>query len=276
MRISQLASAPPSSTTFTGGAPDVGVTWVVSGWGLELLDQAREGLAERGVALVAAPLGCAGGKGVVEPPAGIVPEAAQGDRVRGDHQVQGHAADPLGMLAHQREREIGAVGDPVRVPLGDPQRHAQVGEVSGVLGRVIGTEVDPLLDETSVASPCRRRLQASRRRGVVDQTDPAGDELETLRAEQKRLGERHPALVHENELSVAVEPFVDQSRRCVDRAAAGTPGQIRDGSGAGVRDTAGTIATARRMLRPVGRLRFSGTTRYRSARPLAPEANPRR
>ena len=65
MSMSQLASAPPSSTTLTRGPPGVSLTRVVSG--LESADQAREGLAHLWVALVAPPLGRAGGKDVVEP-----------------------------------------------------------------------------------------------------------------------------------------------------------------------------------------------------------------
>jgi hypothetical protein len=166
------------------------------------------------------------------------------------------------MLAHESEREIRAVGDPVHVPLRDLERRAQVGEVGGVLGRVVSGQVDPLDDEAPAAGPGGGRLPAPGRGGVVDETDPAGDEPQTLQARQIRLGEGHPALVHENELSIAVQPCVDQSRCACDRAAAGPPCRYTTGSGADVGDTGGTMATARRMLRAVGRLRFSGTTKW--------------
>jgi hypothetical protein len=41
----------------------------------------------------------------------------------------------------------------------------------------------------------------------------------------------------------------------------GPPARYTTGSGAGVGDTGGAMATARRMLRPLARLRFSGTTK---------------
>jgi hypothetical protein len=41
----------------------------------------------------------------------------------------------------------------------------------------------------------------------------------------------------------------------------GPPAKYTTRSGAGVRDTDGTMATATRMVRPVGRRRFSGTTK---------------
>ena len=135
------------------------------------------------------------------------------------------------MLAHEREREIAAVGDPEDVPLGDPQRRPQVGEVGGVLGRVVGAEVDPSLGQTPVAGPRRRHLCAPGRRGVIDQTYAAGDEPGTLRAEERRLGEAHPALVHENELSVAVEPGVDRCRCASDGAPSGAASEVHDGIG---------------------------------------------
>jgi hypothetical protein len=135
------------------------------------------------------------------------------------------------MLAHESEREIRAVGDPVHVPLRDLERRAQVGEVGGVLGRVVSGQVDPLDDEAPAAGPGGGRLPAPGRGGVVDETDPAGDEPQTLQARQIRLGEGHPALVHENELSIAVQPCVDQSRCACDRAAAGTALQVHDGIG---------------------------------------------
>ena len=45
-------------------------------------------------------------------------------------------------------------------------------------------------------------------------------------------------------------------------AAPGPPAMKTTGSGSGLPDAAGTIATASRMVRPSGLERFSGTTRY--------------
>ena len=45
------------------------------------------------------------------------------------------------MVTQKLQREVGAVGDAVDIPLLDAERHAKVGDVRGVLARVVGSEV---------------------------------------------------------------------------------------------------------------------------------------
>ena len=74
-------------------------------------------------------------------------------------------------------------------------------------------------------------------------------------------GEQRPALAHEDQVAVAVHAGVDQDLFRIKELPPGPPARYTTGSGAGGCDTAGTMMTARRMVRPLDLVRFSGTIR---------------
>ena len=65
-----------------------------------------------------------------------------GDVVRGGQdRIEDDAANALGMVAHERLRQVRAIGHPVDVPRVLAENLAKVGEIGGALGRVVGAEV---------------------------------------------------------------------------------------------------------------------------------------
>ena len=64
-----------------------------------------------------------------------------------EDRIQHGAADTVGVLPHDLEAEPGAVGDPEQVPLVVAERNADRLHVVGVVYRVVGVEVDPLVGE---------------------------------------------------------------------------------------------------------------------------------
>src|SRR6185369_16181279 len=56
------------------------------------------------------------------------------------------------MIPQDLQREVGAVGQRVDVPLVDAHRDPEIGDVGGVLGGVVGGEVDALGGEAVSAS----------------------------------------------------------------------------------------------------------------------------
>ncbi len=58
------------------------------------------------------------------------------------HPTQDHRSDLLGMVAHDRLSEAGAIGVAVQVVLLDPQRPRETDDVVGVGGTVVLTQVD--------------------------------------------------------------------------------------------------------------------------------------
>src|SRR5918994_6877630 len=111
MPTSQLASAPPSSTTGFAGrdrSPDR--------IGLEPTHELREGPLEVGEAPAAASLCLAGTKDVLDAITSVGPEPGEVHNTQRHRRVEDDAADALGVIAHDRLREVRAVGDPEHVP----------------------------------------------------------------------------------------------------------------------------------------------------------------
>ena len=133
--------------------------------GLEAVHEPGEGVLQPGMIPPAAALGGARVEQRVEGVPRVRPEPGGLDGLRRHHQVEDDAADAVGVVAHERKREVRPVGDPEDVPPPVAERAPQVRDVGGVLRRVIGREVDALGDETRpaarVAATCRRRVASA-------------------------------------------------------------------------------------------------------------------
>jgi hypothetical protein len=135
------------------------------------------------------------------------------------------------VIAHQSLREIGAIGHPVDVPGFNAEHLAQVGEISGVLGRIIGAEIGAGHGKVAVAGFGRGQMRALRRLGIEAEAEKLSGEFVDGRTSQRRLREHGAALAHHIDVAVADaigsdEP-VDIQRGNVARAA----GEIDDGIG---------------------------------------------
>jgi hypothetical protein len=94
----------------------------------------------------------------------------------------------------------------------DPQRLAQSREVGGVLGGVVGPQVDALSSQTAITPRGGLDMQAPRRRGVVRKADRVRVDLIDPRAGELGLGVELPALVHDDQRPVPVQPGRNQIR----------------------------------------------------------------
>ena len=118
--------------------------------GLELVDQSGEGLLEMRMGGVAGGFRRAGLEEVVEAVACVLPVFGDGVGRRQD-QIEDDAADALRVVAHERLRQVGAIGSPVDIPHGKAEHLAEVGEIGGALGRIVGAEVGAGGGEFAVA-----------------------------------------------------------------------------------------------------------------------------
>jgi hypothetical protein len=153
-----------------------------------------------GIALIASGVGGAFGGNVVH-------HVAEADlllddqvRIRRQHRLQHQAADPLGMIAQQRERNARSIGGAIDVQALDVGRRHQVDDVLGGRLAVVGGEAPPLRNQPVAAGvgilehpvdPAReaRRLVA---RGVVIH----------LRAVQIGFCQARAAHIHQNEIAL--------------------------------------------------------------------------
>ena len=109
------------------------------------------------------------------------------------------------MIAHQAEREIGAVGQPVHIPLLDLQRLAQVGEVRRIFTGVERAQVDALRDEAIAARFGRGHVLGLDGRRIGRQSDRRGKSPVDFGTRQIGHGVGNPALVHDDEVAILVE-----------------------------------------------------------------------
>ena len=106
---------------------------------------------EVGIGRIAAGVGCAVGEEDVE-------GALGGGRSRHQHlvlqrhrRVQDDAANAFRMVPHDRERQAGAVGDAVEVPLVVAECDAEVGNVSGIVGAGVAGHVHGIGGDSGAA-----------------------------------------------------------------------------------------------------------------------------
>ena len=125
------------------------------------------------------------------------------------------------MIAHQRQREIGSVRVSVHVPLADAERVPEGHEVRFVLGRVVRAEIDALANEPATA---RRRgcgLRPAGRGRIVDHTYLRGVESVQLGAVEVGVVVQRSALIHDDDVAIAVDAGVYEERRVENRRLAG-------------------------------------------------------
>ena len=147
--------------------------------------------------LLAGRLGGAGVEHRRQTGGGRGPEAEHGVGLRRHHGVEHDAADALGVVAQGLQCEVGAVGDAVEVPLLDAERHAQVGDVGGVLRRRVRAEVGSGGGEPVAACPGGRgtavgggRVEAvspvqSARNASISGQDSSGSDFQVPRWSRK-------------------------------------------------------------------------------------------
>ena len=169
---------------------------------------------------------------------------------------------PSRVVAHERLRQVGAVGRPVDIPRFNAEHLAEIGEIGGALGRIVGAEVGAGGGELAVAGFGRGQMGALGCLGIEAEAEKLSGEVVAGRAGQRRFREHGAALADHIDVAVADEVGgdkpVDLQRGDVARPA----GQIDNRVGPLLRRASGYFATMSRMVRPFGRLRFSGTTRY--------------
>ena len=156
--------------------------------GLELVDQSGEGFLEMRMGRVAGRFRRAGLEEVVEAVARVLPVCGDGVRRRQDR-IEDDAADALGVVAHERLREVGAIGSPVDIPHGIAEHLAEVGEIGGAFGRIVGAEVGAGGGEFAVAGFRRRQMGALGCLGIEAQAKKLSGEVVGGRAGERRLRE---------------------------------------------------------------------------------------
>ena len=172
--------------------------------GLELVDQSGEGLFEIGMGRVAGRFRRAGLEDVVEAVARVQP--VLGDVVgRGQDRIEDDATDALRVVAHDRLRKVGAIGRPVDVPRVIAEHLAKVGEVGGVLGRIVGAEVGAGGGEFAMTSFRRGQVGALGFLGIEAEAKKLSDEIVGGRTGQRRLREHGTTLAHHVDVPVADE-----------------------------------------------------------------------
>ena len=81
------------------------------------------------------------------------------------------------VVAHERLRKIGAIRSPVDIPSVIAEHLAEVGEIGGALGRIVGAEVNPGSGEAAVAGGRRRQMGALGCLGIETQAKQFSGEV---------------------------------------------------------------------------------------------------
>ena len=114
------------------------------------------------------------------------------------------------------------------VPLLDPERDPQGGEVGSVLGGVVGRQVDALAGQPVPARPGGRVALGGNRRIEGGQAERFALDGVDLRADQRWLSVRGAALVNEDDFPVGVDALGHGQVGGRDRGAARPAGQPDD------------------------------------------------
>ena len=157
------------------------LTVVVSGSASSLLTSRVKVSCETRMGRVAGRFRRAGLEEIVEAGARVPPVC--GDAVgRRQDRIEDDAADALGVVAHERLRKVGAIGSPVDIPRGIAEHLAEVGEISGTLGRIVGAQIGACGGELAVADFRRRQVGALGRLGIEAETKkPSGELVDATR-----------------------------------------------------------------------------------------------
>jgi len=151
-------------------------------------------------------------------------------------------ADAFGVVAHERLSEVGAIGSPVDIPRGKAEHLAEVGEISGTFGRIVGAKVGTGGGELLVANFRCRQMGALGCLGIKAESEKLSVEVVDSRAGKRRLREHGAALAHDHDVPVADEIGSDEPVDLQGCYVARPAGQIDNGIGPLLRE-------ARRILR---------------------------
>ena len=135
------------------------------------------------------------------------------------------------MVAHERLRKVGAIGSPVDIPRGIAEHLAEVGEIGGALGRIVGAEVGAGGGEFAVAGLRRGQMGALGRLGIEAEAKKLSGEVVDGRAGKRRLREHGAALAHHHDVPVADEIGSDEPVDLQGGDVARPAGQIDNGIG---------------------------------------------
>jgi hypothetical protein len=167
--------------------------------------------------------------------------------------VEDHAAHALGVVAQDREGELGSVRDPEQVPALEAQRTAQVRHVCSAGVAVPGCQVEAVASQLIAAGQGRfgARLQARFGAGV------AGQDPEVLQAQigtQHRLRMAHAALVQKQQVALLEQRVVEPAVPVIGGAAARAAVQVEHRIGCGLRSAAVEAHHGQAERAPVGAL----------------------
>jgi hypothetical protein len=107
----------------------------------------------------------------------VGPRPSQTDRAGRQDRIDEQTADAFRMIAHQAEREIGAIGQAVDVPLLDLEGFAQVRKVGSVFRGVEVGQIDSLTQEAIMASLGRCDVNSLVGIRIVRQKNGSGESL---------------------------------------------------------------------------------------------------
>ena len=145
--------------------------------GLELVDQSGEGFLEMGMGGVAGRFRRAGLEEVVEAVARVLPVCGDGVGRRQDR-IEDDAADAFGVVAHERLRQVASHRKSRRhSTLVKAEHLAEVGEIGGALGRIVGAKVGAGGGEFAVAGFRRGQMGALGCLGIEAEAEKLSGEV---------------------------------------------------------------------------------------------------
>jgi hypothetical protein len=145
------------------------------------------------------------------------------------------------MVAHQRLRKVGAIGIPVDIPRVIAEHLAEVGEIGGALGRIVGAEVGAGGGEFAVAGLGRGQMRALCRLGVEAEAKELSSEVVDRRASKRRFREHSAALAHHHDVTVVDEVGGDEPIDFQRGDVARPTGQIDNGIASFLRGAGGVF-----------------------------------
>ena len=179
---------------------------------------------------VAGRFGRAGLEQVVEagarvPPVGRNAVGGWQDRIEHD------ASNTCGKVAHDRLREVRAIGGSVDIPRGIAERLTKVGHVSSTFGRIVRAQIGTGCGQLAVTSFRCSQVGALRRFRIKAETETHSGEVVDRRAGKRRLREHGPALAQHQDVPVANKVGSDQTVDLERGDVARPTGEIDNGIG---------------------------------------------
>ena len=148
---------------------------------------------------------------------------------------------PCWVVAHERLRQVRAVGRPVDIPRFKAEHLAKIGEIGGALGRIVGAEVGAGGGELAVAGFGRGQMGALGCLGIEADAEKLSGEVVVGRAGQRRFREHGAALAHHIDVAVTDEAGGDEPIDLQRGDVARPAGQIDNGIGPLLRRAGGVF-----------------------------------